>query len=279
MLEDMRSLILIIAKVTFPFLLCFLPTHLFAEGHNIEQKVKWDKYADDIDVARVSVWQQSVISPELLLIRSSLNRYRLGVIRAADYGLLHANVRALSKKAKSIMAINANFFDEHGKALGLVISRGIKHQKMHSSGGTLTGVFQVSQNGISIINRANFNPHLVIEAVQAGPRLLVNGLPVKQIKEADTYSRRAGVCLDKNNNVIFFISSGLMGISFHQVQDILNSHGIDCVNALNFDGGGSAQFYLTNKLDLLQNKNLQEIFIQGRDNIPVAIGLFKKDIQ
>ncbi|MGI6524287.1 MAG: phosphodiester glycosidase family protein [Bdellovibrionota bacterium] len=236
----------------------------------------WEHFADDIEITRIAIWPQSVISPELFFVRTGLKSHRLGVIRASDFGLRNDNVKNLSIRAKSVFAINANFFDEHGRALGLTLSRGIKHKNIHFGGGTLTGILQVTQNGVSIINRSDFNQHLVLEALQAGPRLIVNGAAVQKIKDLTTYSRRSGVCIDREQRVVFYISSGLMGISLQQVQDTLLSKEIGCVDALNLDGGGSAQLYLSKHPSSDSVGKIEEVSIQGRDNIPVALGLFKK---
>lgn len=256
----------LLGKLFIVVCLCF-PLKLSAE-------VKWERLNDDLEIAKMDIWTQSVISPELFLVKTSLKKHRLGVIRAADFGLRNDNVKDLSIKAKSILAINANFFDENGKALGLVISRGIKHQNIHYGGGTLTGIFQVDQKGVSIINRSDFQASLVTEAVQSGPRLIIQGKAVKSIKNPDSVSKRAGICINKKHEIIIFISSGLMGISMRQVQQILESDGINCFDALNLDGGGSAQLYLQGGL---HEKHQSEVFISGRDNIPVAIGLFVKE--
>ncbi len=234
---------------------------------------EWEQVAEGLEINRVAVWPGSVVSPELFFVRASLDKYRIGVVRAADFGLRNGSAKTLSTQANCFFGINGNFFDEHGKALGLVISRGIKHQPIHRGGKTLTGIFQIGQQGISIVNRADFDSRLVTEAIHAGPRLLSRGMNVPGLKAVNTYSRRAGVCLDKAKRVVFFISSGLMGITLQQVQDVIKGEEIACVDALNLDGGGSAQMYLSHEVLRFQN---EDIFIQGRDNVPVVIGLLKR---
>ena len=50
----------------------------------------------------------------------------------------------------------------------------------------------------------------------------------------------------------------------------------NCKDALNFDGGGSAQSYISNKIpNIVSNVNAR--YVPGNDKIPVALGLFVQD--
>jgi len=234
-------------------------------------ELAWDKLNEDLDVAQVTVPQGALFSSELVLFRSSLLRYRIGVIRASEYGWYRNTARALGRESRATLAINANFFDEKGKALGLVISRGIISQSVHKGGSTLSGIFSISSSGPVIINRSQLSPHGILEAVQAGPRLLVNGEPVKGIRDPDVLTKRSGICIDREKRVVIYcVSSGLLGVSISQLQSILTLPSVGCEDALNLDGGGSSQLYL----NVPESSTFKELFIEGTDTIPVALGLF-----
>ena len=112
--------------------------------------------------------------------------------------------------------------------------------------------------------------------MQGGPRLLANGAAVPGLRDVNSSSRRAGVCLDKDNRLIFFcVSSSLSGVSLAELQTALRAPGIDCVDALNLDGGGSAQLYVSSELPG-SVREASELSIRGKDEIPVALGLFLK---
>ena len=64
-----------------------------------------------------------------------------------------------------------------------------------------------------------------------------------------------------------------MGVSIAEIQNMLLQEGVDCRDALNLDGGGSAQFFLDSHLPGALPE-LQEVTIHGRDDVPVALGLF-----
>ncbi|MCB0336241.1 MAG: phosphodiester glycosidase family protein, partial [Bdellovibrionales bacterium] len=194
------------------------------------------------------------------------------VLRAVSFGQTTSSAKALALKSNAVMTINANFFDENGKPLGLVVSQGIQQQKIHQGGNTLTGVFFVTRENIGIVNRSNFQSDLVIEAVQAGPRLLASGNKIKGLNKNEIRTRRSGVCVDKKKRLIFFITTGFMGITLHQLQEMILTPDIGCVDALNLDGGGSAQMYLDTQHASGQSK-IDNITIHGSEPVPVMLAL------
>ena len=233
----------------------------------------WQQIAEDLQTRRVSVSDGNLLTPELFFVKTNLQKYQPIVVRAKDHGLQRATINVLAKKTSAILGINANFFDENGEALGVVINQGILRNKLHRGGDTLTGVFYFTREGIGIVNRSDFVLGSAIEAVQAGPRLIENKKLIKISESLDTATRRAGVCIDSNHALIFYITSGLFGITLRDLQQVLLD--IDCQQALNLDGGGSAQFYLSSDLP---DKTLgkQDLIIAGRDPVPVMLGLFVK---
>lgn len=238
-----------------------------------QEALVWQQAAKDLALAEAKVWPHSFFSPKLLLVRTKLSQYRLAVIRASDYGFRNSTVEALCEKSGAVLCINANFFDEKGAALGLVVSRGMQYHPMHRRGLTLTGVLQLTRQGPAIIHRDDYNSQQVIEAIQAGPRLMSKRHVLVSRSNNATHNRRAGVCLDGSKRLIFFITSGFIGASAEQLGDLLGHADIGCVDALNLDGGGSAQLYINLGL-IADKKELQPIYLPGSDRVPVALGLF-----
>jgi uncharacterized protein YigE (DUF2233 family) len=167
------------------------------------------------------------------------------------------------------------FFDEKGKALGLVMSHGITHQRIHGGGKTLTGIFQITRKGAEIVSRNAFKYDNVSEAIQAGPRLVDAGTAVSGQRSSHVTSRRSGICVQSPDSVILYISSGFIGISIADVQEILLRPGVACKQALNLDGGGSAQLFVSDQLPAAV-PGLQEMVIHGSDNVPVILGVFPR---
>lgn len=241
-----------------------------AEG---DPAVSWQPLGPDIEQASASLNPDSMFSSSIVMVRSSLSRFGLQVIRASDFGWKRAPVRSLCKAAGATACVNSNFFDEQGKALGLVISRGIVHQKIHKGGGTLTGVLFVTPKSVGIAHRDAFSPNGVVEATQAGPRVISESAIVPGLKESSFRTNLSGVCLDRNGRVVLYrVTSGVFGASLPLLQRLLLSPSVQCVEALNFDGGGSSQLYISGSIPGHTGATREENF-PGTDEVPVAVGL------
>jgi exopolysaccharide biosynthesis protein len=245
---------------------------IFTSSPAVCDSPPWTTLAEDLEVREVSYPSGSLFPARLIFLRSALKRFNVGVVRAADFGMTRSTVKDLVNRSKAVAGINANFFVDSGQPLGLVISRAILHGKLHRGGKALTGIFQSGRLGMSVVGREEFSPTSVVEAVQAGPRLLIKGKKVPGVHTA-SYSRRAGVCIDREGRLnLFCVSSGLLGLTVGQLQELLARDDVGCVDALNLDGGGSAQLYVSKTLP--REELEEEILVQGSDPVPVILALF-----
>lgn len=243
-----------------------------AEG--VPDPLVWDKLGNGLEQTNFKMNGDSIISSSIAIVRSDMKSHRIATIRASEFGWKAATVQALCKAAGAVACINANFFDEQGKPLGLVISRGIIHQRIHKGGGLLTGILFVTPKTIGVAYRDTFSTEGVVEAVQAGPRLVSKGAIVEGLKESSRSSNLSGICVDGEQRVsIFRVTSGVFGGSLHQLQAVLTNPSIGCVEALNFDGGGSSSMYISGEIQGHAGAVREENF-PGTDEVPVAIGLF-----
>lgn len=242
--------------------------------HADELPISWEQLSPGLEEARFQLPGSSILRPSFVMIRASQERFRLQVIRAAEYGWKRATVRTLCKASGASVCINSNFFDEQGKPLGLVISRGILHQKTHNGGGTLTGILYVTENRVGISHRSGFSAQGVLEATQAGPRLISEGAPVVGLKSSSSTSNLSLICLDKEQRLIIMrVALAMFGGSLQEIQQTLLRPEIGCHEALNFDGGGSSQLFVSGDIPGHVGAVREEDF-PGRDEIPVAVGLF-----
>jgi uncharacterized protein YigE (DUF2233 family) len=240
----------------------------------IPEPLTWEKLSSGLEQTNFKINGDSIISSSIAIVRSDMQSHRIATIRASEFGWKHATVQALCKAAGAVACINANFFDEQGKPLGLVISRGIIHQKLHKGGGLLTGILFVTPKSVGVAYRDTFSTEGVVEAVQAGPRLVSKGTIVEGLKESSRSSNLSGICIDAQQRVsIFRVTSGVFGGSLHQLQSVLTQPQIGCVEALNFDGGGSSSMYISGEIQGHAGAVREENF-PGTDEVPVAIGLF-----
>lgn len=246
-----------------------------AEPVNGATENAWRQVAPGLEITEINLSKISPLGGQLVLARAVTTRHRLEVIRAAQFGWQRATAKTLCKAARASVCVNANFFDESGNPLGLVVSRGTEYSRLHRGGRTLTGIMQLTRQEISVLNRSDFMPGRAIEAIQAGPRLLKSGLPIPGLKDSRS-TRRAGMCLDQQGRVIFYCShSTLSNLSVSELQTILQNQPVSCLDALNLDGGGSAQMFIAaNPARPLDSKTQGEVWLSGRDEVPIALGLF-----
>ncbi len=225
-----------------------------------EESPEWKVIARGVSVLKMPIFRPALIAPELTFVKVDLDHITIRAVKSAQIGKKRAFVNEIGEFMKAKVAINANFFDEDGAPLGLVISRGIQVNSMHRGGGTLTGIFALGKEQALISHRDSFSADNVFDAVQAGPRLIVHGKATK-LTDSDLMSQRSGACLTTAGELVFFCSSSWpMGISFAQLQQMLLSNRIGCYEAINFDGGGSAQMYLSDGT-----------YLKGTDPVPVAL--------
>ena len=223
----------------------------------------WNTITPDLEASETSLSYGLLSSAKIYLYRSTLSRFDFQIIRAQKFGLKTASVKTLCQLARATVCINASFFDEQYKPLGLLIEKGSIIQKIQKGGGVLTGVLQRSRDAVSIIHRDSFSPKNIVEALQAGPRVVSGGIPITGLSEADLSGRRSGVCIDSQKRLLLYgITAPLFGVSMKAVQKRLLEDDIHCVDALNLDGGSSTQLYG------------QPFEITGEDEVPVALGLF-----
>jgi hypothetical protein len=153
-----------------------------------------------------------------------------------------ASAAVIAHDGHHAVVINANFFDERLKPLGLVLSRGRVVNPLH----------RVSWQSIYLVDR-NAAASIVLPekwdairsgagtAVQAGPRLVVGGV---ENHVADALPEpRAGVCVDSAGRTLLFATPGG---SYFDVREMaaLAARALNCRDAMLFDGGPSVQLFV-----------------------------------
>lgn len=239
---------------------------------------QWLELAADLGFKGTSVSRYLFFSSDIILVRSSLKLFRPAVLRASDFGSEVADAATFVERTKSTVVVNANFFNEKHAPLGLIMSRGILHQVLKPGSSLLNGVFAFGgTSGFKVFRADRFSSLGITDAIQAGPLLLEGGSPTK-IRD-QRRERRAGVCIDQQDRIIIFSSSSeVWGVTLSELQELLLTVG--CRDALNFDGGGSAQLALSkgviSKLGSGEQEYLAERLegARGSDQVPVALALF-----
>jgi len=208
---------------------------------------------------------------ELKLVRFDPRVIAPRILSGRDLQLNAANSKTFTEKSGAIAAINANYFDEKGRALAYLktaekeINRGVSKHALY------TGVFGLRDGSPFVTHRDEFNPSQASEALQSGPLLLHRGEPVEVMRGLGRYARRAVVGIDKAGRVIVAVTDAVFGgLSFAELQELFANPKaqLDTPDLLNLDGGGSAQLYL--------KAGKFEEWVVGTTEVPVAIGFFAK---
>jgi uncharacterized protein YigE (DUF2233 family) len=153
---------------------------------------------------------------------------------------------ALARELDVPFAINANFFDENYRALGIIVEEG--EQRQAPTDVSWASIFWTDAQGRPGITTSDAWPpqRTPYTAVQAGPRLVINGQR-NDVAQA-TPSLRSGVCIQRDRRLIFFVTPTIRFFDVHEMVALAaqaaDSGGLGCRNAMLFDGGPSAQLYV-----------------------------------
>lgn len=178
----------------------------------------------------------------------------------------YASIRQLSERSGALVAVNANFFDPQGKPQGLILSRGETISPFKDI--SWWGVFYLENSTPHIVHSSQWRPrHQVTTAIQAGPRLVVNGKIPRLKQEA---SPKTAIGINKSGEVILVTT--LYPLEIRELAVLMarpeEKGGLGCIDALNFDGGSSSQLYA--------RVGSFELRLPSYLGVPVGLGVFRK---
>ena len=163
-------------------------------------------------------------------------------------------------------AINANFFDENFRPLGVVVSSGSAANPPHRV--SWQAVFHVDADGRAMITRATDwdGEERASMAAQAGPRLVVNGKENEIARGKPDL--RSGVCIQGDGRVVFFATPPESRFDVWEMRQMASkaepAGGLGCRDALLFDGGPSTHLYLRREGD-------KPVSVSGDKNVPAFV--------
>lgn len=181
---------------------------------------------------------------EYRMLDCDLHLVRVDPKRAAIGAVVRPGSTARDLGREFDFAINANFFDETLKPLGVVMSGGRRLNPLHPV--RWQSVFYVDRDGHpGIVPAGEWEKVADVEtAAQCGPRLVVRG-ERNEVARADP-SWRSGVCIDGDERVVFFATDPGARFDVHEMVDIAADR-LQCRDAMLFDGGPSVQLFLARK--------------------------------
>ena len=198
---------------------------------------RWQTVAPGVEMRTFRVAAPGTFSgtAEVVALRTDPSRIRVA------HGQLR-DVAAWRKDLKAVAVINGGFFDEDGKSLGLRVVNNKKTRPIHDAN---WGVFYIRKGKANILHTRDFKRtftslRLIQQAVQCGPRLVVDG---KTTDLKPQHARRSGIGVQRDGKVIIAIADG--SLAFDSWAKLWASRdGLNCRDALNLDGGGSTALSL-----------------------------------
>ncbi len=199
-------------------------------------------------------------------LRIDPEKFPIRVIDSRAFGVDRLDVKSLAEKTQAVAVINGGFFLPDLRPLGLLIIDGQEKNPLRRAD---WGIFLIDDHAPRIIHTTEFrNGKSISQALQSGPRLIVNGRQMRLKRQA---ARRSAIGLNAKNQVIFVNSIDTEVYAQDLARIFLlpeSSGGLECRDALGLDGGPSAQIFA-------EYKSLS-INIPGGWPVPNGIGVFKK---
>lgn len=178
---------------------------------------------------------------KIVVVQIDPQRFRFRAIYREGAPLSLAAWRDLEPDASLI--INANFFDKSHRALGAVVSDGVRYGRAYQDRG---GIFRVRNGEAAVASYLSPRSRIdraVEQAVQGFPLLVSDGGPAYAGAPEGQRNRRTIIAQDDSGNILILVSP-FLGLSLHDLSSFLPSSGLDIVTAVNLDGGGSTMLAL-----------------------------------
>lgn len=242
------------------FLNIFLLSLFFLFLENQSLAHEWQSLESGLSYAKVKVLNNKS-SVTLHVLKINPGKFNIKPILVKDT----RTVRQMAHKSGALAVANANFFDVKDRPLGLVV---IDAQQIQAKKDiSWWGIFCLKNGRASILRSLDYRTGLCEQAVQAGPRLVINGW-IPKLKEES--SRKTAIGITRRNEVILAVSVENIPITkLAQVfREPEHRGGLETLHALNLDGGTSSQLYI--------NTGKFRVNLPNFIAVPVGIGVFSK---
>ena len=227
----------------------------------------WQKIEEGLEYKSVRMEglpYQSLV--KMSILRVGWEQFQVRVLDSRSHGMDRMEIKALTKKSRALAGINGGFFLPGFRPLGLLIVDGKETNPLRKAD---WGIFLIQDNLPRIIHTTEYqNGWNISQALQVGPRLVVNGRELQMKKQ---FARRSAVGVTLRNQVLLLTTedTDVYAQDLARVFHLPESRGgLECRDAMALDGGPSTQMYAEYK-DL-------KIDIPGAWGVPNGIGVFKR---
>lgn len=206
---------------------------------------RWQVIAPEVEMRTLTMRSSGFFGGEVEIIALRTTPAHLKILKGET-----RDANQWRADAKALVVMNGGFFDANGKTLGLRVSDNVKKSSLHNAN---WGVFFIRKGKAGILHTRDFKRTYtsyvnITQAVQCGPRLVVNG---KTTDLKPQVARRTGIGIQRDGRIIIAISNA--PLTFSEWADLwAKKDGLNCLNALNLDGGGSTQISIKTKKKSLE---------------------------
>jgi uncharacterized protein YigE (DUF2233 family) len=255
-------MIVFLLAALFGFLLFGSAGNCIASGD-----LPWQKIDEGFEYKAVRVEGPPYQSfMKMAILRIGFEQFQVRIMDSRNLGMDRMEIKALTRKAQALAGINGGFFLPGYRPLGLLIVDGKETNPLRKAD---WGVFLVQDERPRIIHTTEYqNDGNITQALQVGPRLVVNG---RELQMKRQIARRSALGVTLKNQVILLTTEDTdvyaqdLAHFFHLPEA---RGGLECRDAMALDGGPSAQMYA-------EYKDLR-IHIPGGWGVPNGVGVFKR---
>lgn len=204
----------------------------------------WQQLANGLEYTHLSGFL-AFPDGKLHAFRIDLAQYQLRVLPLTP-GSTDDAFHQLMKQQHAALAVNGSFFASNGtalKPLGLRVDQGTLTTPLRNI--SWWGVFYIQDQQARVVANNQYAADQKPDfAIQAGPRLIVDGQVIPTLKPGTDL--RTALCVQKSGKVIVLATQDVL-LSTTDLADVMQRSeqqgGLDCQQALNLDGGHSTQLY------------------------------------
>ena len=165
------------------------------------------------------------------------------LVTAKDLSRTAASIEDYIVTPTITLAINGGFFDKKYHPLGLRMRNFKQINPLKAI--SWWGVFYIKNHHPTIVQTRAFHANNLIEfAIQSGPRLIMHG-QAKHFKSQ--LAERTALGITPQGEVIILITEH-SPLSLTTLAKLMQGPSLNCIQALNLDGGHSTQLYLHTQL-------------------------------
>jgi len=197
---------------------------------------------------------------QIVVIRIDPQRFRFRAIYSEGDPRSLSDWRALESDASLI--INANFFDQHHRVLGAVVSDGVAYGTAYSARG---GGFTVRDRDLAVAGPPAQIDSSVQQAIQGFPLLVRDGQQAYFSSSRGERNRRTVIAADKSGNILILVAP-FLGLSLQDLSAYLPTTKLEIVTAVNLDGGGSTMLALPSA----------DLFVPSFDAVPTILAVYPR---